>query len=78
MTIYKFFIPNHEWVPDPDDENLKWRGCVAVTVAETETDARANLTRYAAENGFDARWLRAARVVVLPVQAGTVASWAQI
>ncbi|MFH1833400.1 MAG: hypothetical protein ABH877_00125 [bacterium] len=78
MQLWKFVIEAHEWVQDPEDPAIKWMGCVACTIAETREGAVAALTRYAAENGLDARWLRAARVVQIPIIEGAVGAWAQV
>jgi len=78
MKIYKFLIPNHEWVQDPKNPALSYRGCVAATVAESPDAAHAQLVTYAAQNGFDSRWLRIARVVELPFAEGTVIAWALV
>ena len=40
-------------------------------------NAREQLTKYAAENGFDSRWLKAAKVVQLPAEPGTTITWVE-
>ena len=78
MKIFKFVIRNHEWVHSPDDPAISYKGCVAAVVAETPEVARERLERYAAENGFDPRWLKVAKVVELPFNEGTVIAWALV
>ena len=75
MKLFKYIIRADEWKKLPDNPDLEVSGCVAVTVAEDAAGARANLERYAAENGMDSRWLAVARVVELPITAGTVCAW---
>jgi hypothetical protein len=61
--IWKFIVPSE---------------IVAVTIAATEEDARANLEKYANEQGLDCHWLQTARVVRLPLEPGVVVAWAQV
>jgi hypothetical protein len=76
MTIYKFVVPGDRFYDDPIDPEMSWRSCAAVVMAETETEARARLGAYATENGLDLRWLRVARVIVIPMpQTPSVLIW---
>lgn len=78
MKAWKFVVPQHEWVPDPDNPEVSYRGCVAVAVGDTAAEARAALENYAAMNGFDVGWLRVARVLELNLVKGSVIAWAQL
>jgi hypothetical protein len=77
LAVWKFAIPNDKWTPDPVEKGLSWKGCCAVVVAANETAARKHLERVAKENGFDARWLRAAQVIPIPIEASAFVCWYQ-
>ena len=77
MQLWKFIVPM-EGCPDPDDPHRVWMGYVACVVAETADAARQHLTQYALERGLDPQWLKAARVVPLPIREGTIGAWAEI
>lgn len=66
MNIYRFLIRPNERITDAINPGLEWSGCDASALASTEQEARDIIERYAAENGYDARWIRVARVIVLP------------
>lgn len=51
---WKFIIP-HAGVQL--DEERTFFGCLAIAVAPSEEQARANLKRFAAENGVDLTWI---------------------
>jgi len=78
LHLYKFLIRADEWRKAPDDPDHEWSACVADVIAESEAGALRNLQRYAAENGKDARWLKAARVIEIPLIDGAVGAWAQL
>lgn len=77
LFAFKFLIQDGDWRTDPDDPAVSFCGVVAATIATTEQNARAQLERYAAENGFDSRWLKVAKVVRIPLIAGAVVAWAE-
>jgi hypothetical protein len=77
LAVYKFLVPGDRFYPSKTDPDLAFRGCVAVTVAESPEAARERLIAYAAENGMDSRWLEVARVIVIPLVPGAVCAWAQ-
>ena len=78
MKIYKFLIPSGKWVQDPDDPSTEWTGCIAAVIAENRTQAQEVLATYAAMNGLDSGWLRAAKVAEIPIVNGAVIAWAQV
>lgn len=78
LKVWKFLIPGDRWVEDPENPARSYRGCLAVAMAETLPEARAAAVRYAAENGFDTGWLRAASVVEIPLVDGAVLAWALV
>lgn len=62
MKAWKFLVPSDQYYPLTSDPDIAFKGCVAVAIAESEIEARGVLTRAAAEEGGDARWLEVARV----------------
>lgn len=78
LFLWKFIVSGDKWTQDPEDPALQYKGCVALAVSATEEGARAALTLYANANGYDARWLRAARVVQIQLVSGAVGAWAQV
>lgn len=78
MRAFKFIVPSDQFYALPNEPTVAFRGVVAVTIAESESDARANVERYCTENGHDARWLAVARVIPLPLEAGAVLAFAMV
>ena len=78
LAIWKFLVPSHKWTVDPTDESREDKGCVAACVAMSREQALEHLRRYAAHQGYDIGWLRAATVIELPIEDGTTCAWAQV
>lgn len=78
MKIYKFVIPPNKWVQDPERPALQWQGCVAAVIAPDQETAVTYLEKFAAMNGYDARWLRVARCAELPLEDQTAIVWAEM
>lgn len=67
MKAYKFIIPGDRFYEDVDNPDLAWKGCLAVALAENEEQARSLLRKFAAERGYDVRWLKSAQVHVIDI-----------
>lgn len=76
--VWKFMISPDEWIQDPDEPTLSYKGVVCACIATTEKKAREHVARFAAENGLDSRWLKVARIIRLPVKDGTFIAWAEV
>lgn len=83
MYVWKFTIPPGNRAPLPSAPDLAFESCLAVAVAETESDARACLIAHAAERGLDARWIaepgyaKVARIDILGDRPQSIA-WAML
>jgi len=75
LFVWKFIIPHNKYVPLKSDSGIAFSGCMTVAVAETEALAREAVTKYAAENGFDCRWMEVADVRRLELASGAVLGW---
>lgn len=73
LQLWKFII--NRPTQDVDNPALEWRDCLAVCVAASKEEAQQRLQIYAAENGYDPRWLASARCYPLPLNAGVVGCW---
>lgn len=70
--VYKFIVPpkaDRPLAPEdqPADGTMTVSGCLAIAAASSLEEALAILRRTALEDGLDARWLKVADVVELPI-----------
>jgi hypothetical protein len=81
MKIYKFLIPPHKprvIETYPNGGVLEAEGLYAGALAESVDAARELLTRLAAEEGLDTRWLQVADVIELDLHTPKRLFWVQV
>lgn len=71
MKLWRFIVPSDRDYTLPSNPAYAYRGCLALVLAETEADARAQLEA----SGDDVRWLEVARVNAVPLHAPTVVAF---
>lgn len=79
MNLWKFTLPTDRLYRHPVFPQYAYSGMCAVARAESETDARHLLTKWAKDESVDAKWLDCREVVVTrldPNEAGFVC-WVQ-
>jgi hypothetical protein len=84
MKAYKFLIPVGKPVRlAPEDQTngtgfFEIEGCVSVAIANSQQEALELLTRVAQEAGQDARWLKVATVIELPIDRPCRLCWVML
>lgn len=83
MKAYKFWIPPRnetKLAPEDQPENgsLSVDGLLAIAVAGSQDEAMKLLIRRAKEDGYDARWLKVAKVAELSIEQPTRLCWVEI
>ena len=78
MTAWKFLVPADRWYDDPTDSTSQYKGCLIVVVAASREQALARAREWMAAQGHDVGWLRAARVLEIPIVDGGVLGYAEV
>jgi hypothetical protein len=66
VKVFKFIVGS-EYTPLRSNPDLAYKKCLAIAIAETEAEARAEIMRRAEEEGDDAQWMEIARVKTVPI-----------
>ncbi len=78
ISLWKFTVLDHDWVQDPVDPGLQYKGICVTWRAATLEDAKAGVERYAQETGRNSTFLRVAKVAQLDPQIAGLVCWVEV
>ena len=78
LYAWKFLVPDDKWYPE--GETIQWKGMTAVAISATPEGARAAIEKYLVGDPGSPGigWLRAAKVIQLPLVEGAFLTMASV